>query len=67
MQPIIKEVEVIKEVYKTSGAKPNRLHEANQFIYGINREENIVQGLAIYHDEADAGNPQACTFLATSY
>lgn len=49
-KPVIREVEVIKEVVRNSGAKPNRLHEANQFIYGINREENIVQGLAIYHD-----------------
>lgn len=41
-KPVIKEVQVIKEVVRNAGTKPNRLHDANQFLFGINREENIV-------------------------
>lgn len=47
-KPVIKEV--IKEVVRNTGTKPNRLHDANQFIYGINKEENIIEGLNIYHE-----------------
>jgi hypothetical protein len=47
-KPVYKEV--IKEVVRTTGTKPNRLHDANQFLFGINREENIVEGLNIYHE-----------------
>ena len=47
-KPVYKEV--IKEVVRNTGTKPNRLHDANQFIYGINKEENIIEGLNIYHD-----------------
>lgn len=65
-KPVIKEV--IKEVVRNTGTKPNRLHDANQFIYGINKEENIIEGLNIYHEEADSnGNSQACTFLGKVY
>lgn len=36
---------------KTSAPKPqpNRLAEANKYIFGINRENNITEGLNIYH------------------
>jgi hypothetical protein len=64
-KPVIKEV--IKEVVRNTGTKPNRLHDANQLVFGINREENLVEGLNIYHEEADNGNPQACAFLGKVY
>jgi uncharacterized protein len=59
-------VEVVKEIPVGPG-KPSPLNKANEHIYGINREENITEGLEIYHLEAQKGNPQASAFLGKVY
>jgi hypothetical protein len=54
---VIREVKVpekiVEKVYINVGDKPDRLGEANQHLFGINREENPLRGLEIYHEEAD--------------
>ena len=51
----------------TGDAKPSKLIEANEFIYGINREENLSYGLKIYHEEAENDDPAAAVFLGQVY
>jgi len=44
------------------------LNSANQYLFGINKEENPHYGLAIYHEEADKkGDPNACAYLGKVY
>lgn len=57
--PVVeKVVEKVVEYVNVGGNKINILDDANQYLFGINREENIVRGLKTYQEEADkAGNP----------
>lgn len=56
------------EYVNVGGNKINILDDANQYLFGINREENIVRGLKTYQEEADkTSNPEACSYLATVY
>jgi hypothetical protein len=67
-QETVREVvrEVVKQVPMPSG-KPSRLVQANEYIFGINREENPGYGLRIYQEEAENGDATAAAFLGQVY
>lgn len=46
---------------------PSKLVLANEFIYGINREENPSHGLKIYHEADREGDPAASSYLGQIY
>ena len=46
VKEVVKVQEVIKEVpVQVNTGKPSVLHRANECLYGINKEENITEGL----------------------
>lgn len=47
--------------------KASRLVEANEYIYGINREPNPYYGIEIYHEEANQGDATAACYLGHVY
>ena len=43
-----KEVEVVREVKVGSSGGPCMLCKANSYVFGINREDNLAEGLSLY-------------------
>ena len=67
--PKVVEKVVEKEVVKyVNTGKASKLSLANEYLYGINHEENLEFALKIYAEEADKnGNATASAFLGQAY